>query len=163
MQPRRDISIRVISTLEEIEAIATAWRGLEAHCADPLGYFQSYDWCRNWVRQVGSKSTEPYVITAWRGDQLVALWPCMVVQAAGIKRLETLGFPHSQYCGILVRRENVALLVIAQRFNAVMKGSGCDVILCRAILDGTMLAEVLAEMPEVPLLENAASMLDLSA
>lgn len=154
--------MRVLGTLDEIEAIAEAWRALEVHCADPLAYFQTYDWCRNWVQQFGGRLGQPYVVTLWRGESLIALWPRMVVDAAGIRRLETLGTPHSQYCGALVRRGGAALPEIAQLLQEATRVSGCDVTVSRAVPDGTALAEILAEKPAVPGSANVASMLDLS-
>lgn len=162
MQPRGDISCRILGTLEEIEAIAEAWRGLEAHCADPLGYFQSYEWCRGWVEQFGGKAAQTHVMTLWRGDVLIALWPRMVVQAAGIRRLETLGAPHSQYCGVLVRRGTVPMAEVTRHFNLATKAAGCDVAICRAVPAGTVLAEMISGKPKLAGADNVASMLDLS-
>lgn len=154
-------SSRVLGTLEEIEAIAEAWRALEGHCADPLIYFQSYDWCRNWVAQFGDVH-EPYVVTIWQGERLIALWPRMIVIRAGIKRLESLGGPHSQYCGILVRRDAMPLNQIGKMLRAAVRASKCDVTISRAVPEGSPLAAVLAEKPEVEGSANIASMLDLS-
>lgn len=163
MRTARSIVSRVLGTLEEIEAIAEAWRDLERHCADPLGYFQTYDWCRNWVAQFGDDGVHlPHVVTLWRDERLIALWPRMVVDLAGIRRLETLGAPHSQYCGALVRRDDVALHIVAARLRAAVRASNCDVTISRAVPDGSVLADMLAEKPKVPGLENIASMLDLS-
>lgn len=162
MRPRDRIVLRVLRSLDEIDAIAVSWQALEADCPDPLGYFQSYDWCRNWVRQFGGSMGRPYVVTIWREDELVAVWPRMVVEAAGIRRLETLGAPHSQYCGIIVRRDSVPLGDLAPLLREATRASGCDVALCRAVPAGTALAEIIAEKPTVPGSENAASMLDLS-
>jgi CelD/BcsL family acetyltransferase involved in cellulose biosynthesis len=162
LRPEGSIVTRVLGTLDEIEAIATAWRGLDTDCAEPLGYFQCYDWCRNWVRQFGGTLGQPHVVTLWRADQLLALWPLMIVEAAGIRRLETLGTPHSQYCGALVRSGTVPLKEIAHHFREAARASGCDVTISRAIPVGSVLAQILADRPVVSGAENAASVLDLS-
>lgn len=161
MQPGGSITTRVLCTLDEIDAIAEAWRALEVHCADPLSYFQSHDWCRNWVARFGGDH-KPYVVTLWRGDQLIAVWPRMIVGMAGIRRLETLGAPHSQYCGALVRRDAAPMATIAQHMRAAVRDSGCDVTISRAVPHGTALAQILADKPQVRGSENAASFLDLS-
>ncbi len=161
MPPVGSISSRVLGTLEEIEAIAEAWRELETRCADPLGYFQSYDWCRNWVARFG-KDHIPYVVTVWRGQRLIALWPRMIVEMAGIRRLETLGAPHSQYCGALVWRDGTKLSAIARHLRAAVRASRCDVTISRAVPEGTMLAEILADKQVVRGSANLASLLDLS-
>lgn len=162
MPSRNAITSRVLVTLAEIEAIADAWQELERHCADPLGYFQSYEWCRGWVKHFGTGGHRPYVMTLWRGEQLIALWPRMIVETPGLRRLETLGNPHTQYCGALVRRGSAPMAEISRRMTAAARASGCDVTISRAVPEGTALAELLAGKPEVRGSANAASMLDLS-
>lgn len=162
MPQASSITSRVLSTLDEIDAIATAWCALEQHCADPLSYFQSFDWCRNWVHHFASATIRPYVVTLWREDQLVAVWPRMIVDAAGIKRLETLGAPHSQYCGALVRRGAAHPEELASQLRAATRASGCDVTISRAVPEGTALAELLADKPVVSCADNVASVLDLT-
>ncbi len=63
---------RVLGTLADIDAIAEDWRGLERYCADPLGYFQSFDWCRQWIESFSS-GHQPYVVTLW---QVTCWWRC---------------------------------------------------------------------------------------
>lgn len=153
---------RVLGTLADIDAIAEDWRGLAQHCADPLGYFQSYDWCRRWI-ETFSSGHEPHVVTLWQGDLLVALWPGMIVDSPGLRRLETLGVPHSQYCGLLLRRGAVTPAEVAEVLGRHMRQSGCDVVVSRAVPQGSALAQVLADEPVVPGTDNVASWLDLSA
>ncbi|SMQ70305.1 Acetyltransferase involved in cellulose biosynthesis, CelD/BcsL family [Devosia lucknowensis] len=163
MPGKGNLNSRVLATLEEIDAIADAWRALEADCADPYGYFQTYDWCRNWVATFGDDGVHaPYIVTVWDGDLLVALWPRMVVQAAGIRRLETLGVPHTQYCSILVRPGPFNHGDLVRVLRAALRQSGCDVILSRAVLAGSTLEAVLGDKPVIKGSANVASMLDLS-
>jgi CelD/BcsL family acetyltransferase involved in cellulose biosynthesis len=155
------LNSRVLKTLAEIEAVAEDWRTLEGDCADPMGYFQTYDWCRNWVdRFCRDGAHAPHVVTVWQGDLLVALWPCMVVDSLGLKRLETLGVPHSQYCGILMRAETPRGDV-APLLRAAVRRSGCDVVLSRAVLAGSALDRVLDDEMRIGD-DNEASVLDLS-
>jgi CelD/BcsL family acetyltransferase involved in cellulose biosynthesis len=155
------IMTRVLRTQEEIEAVGEDWQRLERHCADPLGYFQSFDWCSSWVRHFAGPARQPYVITLWRDDVLVALWPRMIVEAAGLKRLETLGMPHSQYCGALVRQGSADEGEIARRLQDASKDAGCDVSIARAVPEGTALARLMAGRPSVAE-DNVASVLELS-
>jgi CelD/BcsL family acetyltransferase involved in cellulose biosynthesis len=159
----KSLTSRVLRTLEDIEAVAGDWRALEASCADPLSYFQSYDWCRNWVAQFCTDgSCAAYVVTVWKGPVLVALWPKMIVETPGIRRLETLGVPHSQYCGVLVRKGVQARGDLKRVLGTAARQSGCDVILSRAVLAGTVLAELVDDRPMIDGSANVASMLDLS-
>jgi CelD/BcsL family acetyltransferase involved in cellulose biosynthesis len=156
-----DIETRILVSQADIEAVAAEWRALEAHCADPLSYFQSYDWCVKWVRQFADEACRPFVITLWRGSILLAVWPRMVVEAAGISRLETLGGAHSQYCGLLLRR-GARNALIERHLDSATRRSGCDVSVSRAVLEGTSLGQLLGESASVTGSDNAASILDLS-
>ena len=153
---------RVLCTLEQIEQTAKAWSELETACGDPLSYFQSYDWCRNWVaRFCKDGGRTPYVVTVWQGETLVALWPRMIVESLGLKRLETLGVPHTQYCGLLIHPAMRNDPEVAQCLNAAVQNSGCDVLLSRAVLSGSALDLVTGAGHEP--VANVASMLDLSS
>ncbi len=157
------LTFNVLGTLAEIEAHADAWRALERDCADPLSYFQSYDWCSAWIRQFGTSNTyEPYIVTVWLGEMLVAVWPRMIVRSWWLKRLETLGVPHSQYCGILIRRGYDRDPRVAGGLRATARASGCDVTISRAVPEGSALAKVLTRKAQVRGGANVASMLDLA-
>lgn len=155
------LTCRVLTSLEEIDAVARDWQALEAASADPLSYFQSFAWCRNWVAQFCGDGVRPYIVTVWQGETVVAIWPQMIVFNAGVKRLETLGVPHSQYCGVLVRDRDDAQVRRALREAA--EESGCDVVLTRSVLAGSPLQAVVGHMPQIAGSANVASMLDLSS
>lgn len=159
----QSLTIRVLSTLADIEAYADDWRELEQECADPLSYFQSYDWCRNWVRQFAtSEDCSPYVVTLWAGSVLVAIWPRMIVRSPLLNRLETLGVPHTQYCGLLLRHGYAKDRAVAATLQEATRASGCDVTISRAVPAGSALARMLAHKPQVRGSSNVASILDLS-
>jgi CelD/BcsL family acetyltransferase involved in cellulose biosynthesis len=95
--------LRSVDTLSGMEAIAERWRALEARAQTPLSYFQSYDWCRAWVDTFAPEASgkELFIQTAWRGDEMVAVWPLIVFKRAGLRHVTTLGDPYSQYSNII--------------------------------------------------------------
>ncbi len=162
LQSSVHIVSRILLDLSEIEAMQAEWRALEQDCADPLTYFQSYDWCRNWlVHHAEALNARPVILTFWRDEVLLAIWPLMAVPDAGVSRLETLGVPHAQYCGMLLRRGEKAESLRNVVRDAIRQ-SGCDVALMRAVPSGSALAKVLEDVPSVPGSENISSLLDLS-
>lgn len=164
MHEPQNTASRILTGLDEIDAVAEAWRDLEHKCADPLAYFQSHDWCRKWAAQFATDGkTIPHIQTLWRGETLLAVWPLMVVEAAGIRRLETLGVPHSQYCGMLVREGQVRRDELARLLDDTVAQSGCDVAVLRTVPEAGWLAEAAGGLPMVADTDNVASMLDLSA
>lgn len=154
---------RILDDLDGIESVADQWRALEARCADPLVYFQTYDWCRNWIVQYGQDGKhEPHVATLWIGDRLVAVWPLAIAQGGGMRRLMTLGAPHSQYCGILAEPGLHVERQLVPMMQQALDRSGCDVAVFRAVPEGSLVSRVLGDMADVPDAGDVASMLDLS-
>ncbi len=162
MRERRQMSLRVLTGTAEIDAIAEDWRALEAACSDRLTYFQTFDWCRGWIEtfcQPGGP--RPHIRTVWMGERLVALWPLMIVDGPGIRRLETLGEPHSQYCNLLLADgENTsgAMTLLLDRDL----GNGCDVAVLRPVPATSPLAPHLKHLPPIAGYSNEASVLNLS-
>lgn len=163
MLARTDTVFRLLTDLNEIESVAGQWQALEQLCADPMAYFQTYDWCRNWLAQYGGDaSNKPHVATLWQADRLVAVWPLMISHGGGIRRLMSLGAPHSQYCGLLVDPGFDADKALMGMVQSAQEQSGCDVAVFRAVPEGSALAVALGDMPVVTDASDAASMLDLS-
>lgn len=164
MLARIDTVFRILSDLNEIEAAAEQWRALEERCTQPMAYFQTYDWCRNWLAEYVERGQhEAHVATLWRDEQLVALWPLMVAHGGGIRRLMTLGAPHSQYCGMLADPGLDSERELKPMMRQALGNSGCDVAVFRAVPEGGSLAQALGDMPWIEDAGDAASMLDLTA
>jgi CelD/BcsL family acetyltransferase involved in cellulose biosynthesis len=95
--------LRSVDTLSGMEAIADRWRALETRAGTPLSFFQTYDWCHAWVETfAGPESGKAvFIQTAWRGKDMVAVWPLMIFTRTGLRRVATLGDPYSQYSNIV--------------------------------------------------------------
>lgn len=163
MLAQAESAFRLLENLEEIDAVAEQWRALEVACREPMAYFQSHDWCRNWIARFGQDGRyQPLVATLWRGERLIAVWPLMIANGGGIRRLATLGAPHSQYCGLLAEPGLSVARDLKPMMRLALDRSGCDVAVFRTVPDGSVLADVLADTATVPDAADAASMLDLS-
>ncbi len=162
MSGRRQMSLRVLTDTAEIDAIAGDWRALEAACSDQLTYFQTHDWCRSWIATFCQDGgPRPHIRTVWRDERLVAVWPLMIVDGAGIRRLETLGEPHTQYCNLLLAEGERAAEAVALLLGSGF-GDGCDVAVLRPVPSTSPLAPSMAHLPPIPGYSNESSMLDLS-
>lgn len=152
---------RVLRDGTAIEAVAAAWRALDARAADPLAYFQSVDWCRRWIDVFADTGCKPEIQTLWQGDRLVAAWP-MMLSGRVVKRLEPLGWPHSQYANLLVDpsfdRQEAARLLLAG-----LTPGRHDVVLMEGVPTGSALNILFEATSPLPGRGNSAAMLDLSA
>ena len=152
---------RVLRDLAAMDDAAKAWRALEARAADPLSYFQGYDWCRRWIAAFGSDRCRPQIHTLRQGDRLLAVWPLMLCGGA-FKRLRVLGAPHTQYANMLV--DPALGLPEAGRLllPAVRQERGHDVALFDNVPESAALARLLAPLAPLSGCANGAAMLDLS-
>jgi CelD/BcsL family acetyltransferase involved in cellulose biosynthesis len=151
---------RVLRDRSAVDAAAAEWRALDARTGDPLAYFQSFDWCQHWIDVFAGKHCRPEIHTLWRGGRLVAAWP-MMLSGGVIKRLEPLGWPHSQYANLLVDptfdgREAARLLL------AGLAPAGHDVVVMEGVPAGSPLATLLEATPPLSGRGNSAALLDLS-
>ncbi len=112
-EARSDVwTIACVDSLEGMERIGEAWHALEARAADPLTYFQSFDWCRNWcafyAADHGRDGPAIRIYTAYLAGQLVALWPLMLTKSRlGVRKIVALTEPHGQYGNILIDTASV--------------------------------------------------------
>lgn len=155
-----DVEHRVLRDLAAMDEAAAAWRALDARAADPLTYFQSFDWCRRWMAAYGGARCRPEVHTLRQGGRLIAVWPLML-SGGRFRRLEPLGAPHAQYANMLA--DPAFGPAPARRFVAGLAGARHDVALIEGVPEGSALAGLLADAPPLPARRNIASMLDLSA
>lgn len=109
------LRIDIVRSGRDMDAIASQWRRLERLAADPMSYFQSFDWCRTWCRyyasdlpisgsaETNAERASARICTVWDGDELVLVWPMMLTGARRtISKITTLTEPHSQYGNMIV-------------------------------------------------------------
>jgi CelD/BcsL family acetyltransferase involved in cellulose biosynthesis len=159
-----ELICRTLSTMAEVDAIADQWLAVEQDCASRLSYFQTLSWCRGWIAQFcGPNGPVPHIRTAWRGSELVAVWPLMLAGGSiGLRRLENLGEPHSQYCNIICRSDVDLDAVLAVLVADLASAGQCDVAVFKPVPAGSGLERALQQFPDIRGYENEASVLDLS-
>ena len=97
------VKIELATSLSEIETLQNDWKQL-FHRANHSGTpFQSYDWCRQWVRHFARPGRcEPFILTARIGGRLALVMPLTRETRKTGCRLTWLGDPVTQYGDILV-------------------------------------------------------------
>jgi CelD/BcsL family acetyltransferase involved in cellulose biosynthesis len=148
-----------------VDEIAGAWEALGARCDSPLTYFQSFSWCRGWIETFArdSRETRPFIVTAWRGRTLLALWPLMITSApGGVRMIQNLGEPLSQYCNILCDPERMDGDVADAMIEALFRPGHCEIAVLAAIPETSPLVRALATCPPLDNNQNLSSILDLS-
>ncbi len=156
------VTTRILASLHDIDANEQHWRALELRCSDPMSYFQSFDWCRSWVAEFCTEATEPYVITLWRDEVLLAIVPLVVTRKGGIARLVTLGEAHAQYCGALALAGATSDPEVVEALRLAVRASKTDVWVQRCVIEGSALDRMIATIARVREEPNQSSVLDLT-
>lgn len=125
-------TIAVARTTAEIEALERPWRALETSAARCSHAFQSYDWCRAWIRSLASERESPYVVTVRRGSELRLVWPLMRTRVGPITVLRWLSDPFCQYGDVIAAGSEPEVL-IARAWRWIAENVGADVVRLRHV------------------------------
>lgn len=114
MHPR--FSARSVSRLEDVAAIADAWRALEGTQQRAI-FFQSFDWCHYVWRtraELGcSPGLEHRIIVVEDHEGIVCIWPLTVSSSLSGRFATDLGEPFGQYSDALIAPDCDAEAVLA--------------------------------------------------
>ena len=101
-----EIAVETIETFERFEQLEGDWNKLYARNAQPANVFQSFNWHLHWARNyLGKNTTSLRIVAAFAGDELVMLWPLVMSKSMGVRQLNWMGAPVSQYGDILIDRK----------------------------------------------------------
>ncbi|MAS05312.1 MAG: hypothetical protein CL534_11595 [Ahrensia sp.] len=104
-RPAGGIRVDILRSADGLASLEEEWRALEQRAADPLTYFQSFDWCSTWCRfnQDGADPCGIRIVTARSRDRLVLVWPLMLTGSSWtVRRMLPLTMPHGQYGNMIV-------------------------------------------------------------
>lgn len=118
------LDIRVIETDSTLSAVGDAWDALFALSA-PQQVFQSRLVLRHWAAHYLSASARPILITGWRSERLVMLWPLLMRRRYGLDQLSFMGLPIAQFCDVLLAPGDDEAALLAAGWVAVA-GLGAD-------------------------------------
>jgi CelD/BcsL family acetyltransferase involved in cellulose biosynthesis len=158
--------LRSVDSLSRMEAIAERWRALEARSGTPLSYFQTYDWCRAWVETFAGPGSGKriFIHTAWRGEDMVAVWPLMIFSRTGLRRVATLGDPYSQYSNVIFDPVRISDAELEGFITKALAAADVDVAAFDAVPARSALAHQLGLHPgSVTGQDNESLVLDLTA
>ncbi len=95
-----DIACRILTSFDEIETIADAWRDLQKRSG--FCVFGCYDWFRSWWHTMGQdKGRELHVVAATRNGRLAGVLPLSIRKILGVRIMKYAGNELFDYCGAL--------------------------------------------------------------
>jgi len=123
-----------VTTLEQMLALESDWRALDAKSTGRMSYFQSFDWCYNWYRQFAAGNAQDAgprlrIFTLRKNGKVEMIWPMMqVTRYFGVKELVFIGEPLTQYGNILINHDRITPDDIRQCWSEIIRTSQADVI-----------------------------------
>jgi CelD/BcsL family acetyltransferase involved in cellulose biosynthesis len=161
--PSSDYDVRWLHTLQEIDAFAPEWLRLDQTSQAEFVWFQSFNWCRNWVARHMGRLEVPRILVLQKDGEAHAILPLILTRTMfGVKSLEVLGQPHTQYSNILTRSGILDETAVAHFRSALRSQKDADTSIFNYVPEGSALAQVLADVSSCAHLSNEASMLDLT-
>ncbi len=101
--------IKTALTIEDVAQLEDDWRDLERRSNESFCFFQTYEWCYNWLRKnehsdVWSvQGCRPVIVTVFEDGQLQLVCPMMKCRlTGGVTILTVVGEPHTQYGNVLL-------------------------------------------------------------
>lgn len=128
----------------DFAALEVQWTELEIQAGCTI--FQSYAWCSTWAEaahRAGCREM-PYVVTVWKGNRLVLLWPFVMRRLGPFRVLHSFGDPATQYSDALTVSggERDRWLEVAWKELRSLKG--IDAVLLKGVRDDAAIAPFVA-------------------
>jgi CelD/BcsL family acetyltransferase involved in cellulose biosynthesis len=153
--------LKVLTSLSEILAHKNAWCDLEQRSTADLVWFQSFEWCFNWMKHHNGNQS-PFVLMLLENSKAVAVLPLMKSRnRLGLRMLCTLGEPHTQYGNILTENGMLTPSQVQMFETALAETSQFDALVCNYVPEGSPLAQVLQNARPLKRLDNQSMLIDL--
>ena len=154
----------LISSRAEFDALETDWVDLFDRAGSGANVFQNFHWLWHWCNHFlveDDKHTLAIVTGRWAG-KLVLVWPLVVHQSGGLKRLSWMGQPVSQYGDILIDRDICTEGDLEKSWDFLSQNIPADLVHLRKVRADAAVADLLRAICKTPIVQQSAPYLDLS-
>jgi CelD/BcsL family acetyltransferase involved in cellulose biosynthesis len=94
--------ISIITERAGFDALEAQWNALFERAGHPHQLFQSFNWLWHWANHYLDAGSGLSILSGWREDRLVMVWPMAIVRSAGVRKLTWMGDPVSPYGDVLI-------------------------------------------------------------
>jgi CelD/BcsL family acetyltransferase involved in cellulose biosynthesis len=154
--------LKVLTSLQMLQEHKSLWIDLDKRSTAELVWFQSFEWCFNWMHQHGQNKT-PYVLMYIENGKACAVLPLMMSRSfMGVRLLRVLGEPHTQYGNILTENGMLTEGQIQAFRLALSDKNHSDGLVCNYVPETSALSEVLSGSNRIARLDNQSLVMDLA-
>lgn len=138
-------SFAIAATAVEFAALKADWKALEARAATDTHLFQSFEWLSLWVKHfVADGSRSLCVVTIRRDGALVCALPLIVESVFGLRQLEFMGAPVSQYGDALVVAGSDRVGLVRQAWTIAIEHTKPSLVRLEKVREDASIAQLLA-------------------
>jgi CelD/BcsL family acetyltransferase involved in cellulose biosynthesis len=163
------LAIDAVCDRAGLDALEPEWNGLYHRAGRDSQLFQSFNWNWHWANHYLSPAStacrgpSPVIVTVRRHGRLVMLWPLVVRRVGGLKVLQWMGEPVSQYGDVLAEDTGDTGELMRQAWRFVTSRLGADVVHLRKVRADAVVAPLLREVGALQTAAEAAPYLDLAS
>ena len=128
----KHIEIKVVTSLDGLEALQADWDDLFERAAEPQQVFQRHGFLRCWARHYLEPEMQLCIVTGRIDGRLVTLWPLVRRRRLGIDVLSFMGAPVAQFGDVLVEAGDDRPALLESTWNAVA-ALGADIFEARRV------------------------------
>ncbi len=112
-------SFTLLSSLQEFESLQSDWVKLFEEHGQGTQLFQTFNWNWHWLNHFTQAQSSLRIIAGYVDEELVLLVPLVLKRPLGLKVLEWMGAPVSQYGDILIKPDPSNLHWLTEAFKFI--------------------------------------------
>ena len=158
------LRIEFICEMDGIGLLVEPWNAL-CEASTNLSFFQTPRWCLHIIKtRLSSKNIafKPCIVTFWRDQVLVGLWPLGIFKVAGQKIVKAVDSPFGQFSGGLFSNRNDEVEGISAAISLLRSAVGADGLMIEKVIAGSCLHQVLSSTGAVVCMAEQSVHIELS-
>lgn len=142
------VTIDLVSDRAGFDALEPEWNDLFARAGKDTQVFQTFNWNWHWANHylpAGGSGRTLAIVTVRRDGRLVMLWPLVMERTAGLKVLQWMGEPVSQYGDVLAEDAADTTDLLHRAWAFITRTLRADAVSLRKVRADAVVAPLLAE------------------
>lgn len=157
----------LVTTRAAFDALESDWNDLFDRAGQGIQIFQAFNWCWHWCNHYldaapGEHATSLAIVTGRRDGRLVLVCPFVVKRVAGLRQLNWMGAPVSQYGDVLIE-DGADLQLLRDAWRFVQTEIAPDVARFRKVRDDAAIMPLLDELKARSIEQLEAPYLDIAS
>jgi len=161
------LDLATVTDLAGFQALESDWNALFERSGSSHQFFQTFNWLWHWCRVYlpdpdGDGGCRLSIVTGRQNGRLVLCWPLVIERKLGLRCLEWMGLPVSQYGDVLLDDDPASGDWLEESWRYVRRELGADLISLASVRRDGAVAPVTQRYPDAVVRRRLALARDLS-